>query len=105
MGEPIKLPDGRIAYGQAQAAAMWADREEVASEPVDLTQPTLPPVDSVSFQTVRGIGPAVEMALYDAGYLTWEDVLMAGVVKIVETVPAISMSKARTLFAMAQREA
>jgi len=105
MGEPIKLPDGRIAYGRAQAAWMTEHREELASEPANLVTPTLPPAESVSFQSVRGIGPQIEAALYNEGILTWEDVLMAGVVELDRRISGLGMSRARTLFDMAQREA
>jgi len=105
VGEPIKLPDGRIAYGRAQAAAMWAEREEVASEPTEQIILSPAPAESVSFQSVRGIGPSIEAELYNAEILTWEDVLTIGVVEINRRIPGIGMGRARALFAMAQREA
>lgn len=130
MGEPIKLPDGRIVYGRAQAAVMAAEagqpkrvtatithsvrpefpidlddyREEIASEPV--VQPVQAPAESVSFQAVRGIGPSTELALYNAGILTWEDVLQTGVIEIVALgIDGLGMVRARALFDMARREA
>lgn len=117
MGEPIHLDNGRVVYGRAQAAVMdklalivhpffeIVQREEVASEPGEQSTPLPAPADSVSFQVVSGIGPSIEMALYDAGILTWEDVLQAGVVKIDQRISGIGMSRARALFAMAQQDA
>lgn len=102
MGEPIHLPDGRIAYGRAQAAVMWAEREEVASEPGEQFQPPPAPAESVPFQQVKGIGPSIEMALYAAGILTWEDVLQTGVVELDRRISGLGMGRARTLFAAAQ---
>jgi predicted flap endonuclease-1-like 5' DNA nuclease len=81
---------------------MMEHREELASEPTEQTTPPPPPADSVSFQSVRGIGPSIELALYNAGILTWEDALMAGVVELDRRVSGLGMARARVLFAAAQ---
>jgi hypothetical protein len=106
MGEPIKLPDGRIAYGQAQAASMRKDTQgaqdgqgEAIVEPVVVQAK---PAESVNFTKVRGVNDEVQTALYNAGYLNWEDILQAGVIQIRDNVEGVRMSRARALFAMAQ---
>ena len=71
-----------------------------ADTPVTLTENV-----SANFSDVVGIGQAAQAALNAAGYLTWEDVLQAGILKIGEDVPSISPSRVRALFTRAQREA
>jgi isopentenyl diphosphate isomerase/L-lactate dehydrogenase-like FMN-dependent dehydrogenase len=63
------------------------------------------PAESVDFTVVRGISEELQAALYNAGILNWDDVLMAGAVEISQNVDGVGMSKARALLAMAQREA
>ncbi|MGB5052681.1 MAG: hypothetical protein WBO46_27265 [Caldilineaceae bacterium] len=106
MGEPIHLPDGRIVYGKAQAAAMLLqddEREEIASEPAAPVESQ--PAESVDFTRAKGINEETKLALYNAGILTWDDVLMTGVVEIADKVAGVGMARARSLFAMAQKEA
>jgi hypothetical protein len=87
-------------------------REEIASEVIADTIPDTIIVvvedataKSVDFTVVKGISDEVRAALYGAGYLTWEDILQAGVVKIKDDVASVGMARARSLYAMAIREA
>ena len=87
-------------------------REEIASEVIADTIPDAIIVvvedataKSVDFTVVKGISDEVRAALYGAGYLTWEDILQAGVVKIKDDVASVGMARARSLYAMAIREA
>lgn len=112
MGEPIHLPDGRIAYGRAQAAVMMAEAQSAQSaqdgQGAAIVAPVVVqalPADVVDFTKVKGISEETQEALYDAGYHTWEDILQAGVIQIRDNVEGVGMSRARALFAMAQREA
>lgn len=60
---------------------------------------------AANFAEVVGIGKENQVALHNAGYFTWEDILQAGILKIREDVPAISASRVRALFTRAEREA
>lgn len=113
-GMGADLPRGAELVALGVARAGWGaivfdpieQREEIASEPAEQGSIPLPaPAESASFQIVRGIGPEIEAALYNAGILTWENVLQAGVVEIDKRIASIGMTRARALFAMAQREA
>lgn len=73
-----------------------------ADTPVTLT---LTEQQSANFSDVVGIGKGNQAALYAAGYLTWEDVLQAGIVKLRLEFPSISANRLRALFTRAQREA
>ena len=104
--------DELVALGVAQPG--WGapvfdaveHREEIASEVIADVLPVDPaPAESVDFTVVKGISDEVRAALYGAGYLTWEDILQAGVVKIKDDVASVGMARARSLYAMAIREA
>ena len=109
--------DELVALGVAQPG--WGahfdaveHREEIASEVIADTIPDTIIVvvedataKSVDFTVVKGISDEVRAALYRAGYLTWEDILQAGVVKIKDDVASVGMARARSLYAMAIREA
>ena len=110
--------DELVALGVAQPG--WGvpvfdaveHREEIASEVIADTIPDTIIVvvedataKSVDFTVVKGISDEVRAALYGAGYLTWEDILQAGVVKIKDDVASVGMARARSLYAMAIREA
>jgi len=69
------------------------------------TPATLTETVSANFADVVGIGQVAQAALNEAGYLTWEDVLQAGILKIGEDVPSISPNRVRALFTRAQQEA
>lgn len=56
------------------------------------------------FSSVDGISDEIQQALYDAGYLTWDDVLMAGAVKVKDDVSGVGLARARKLFERAQLE-
>lgn len=60
---------------------------------------TLPNAD---FAGEKGISEKMEDALHEAGYFTWEDVLLAGVTKINEA--GIDMIHARMLVNIAQKQ-
>lgn len=62
------------------------------------------PAESDDFTQVSGISDEIQNAIYDAGYITWEDVLMAGVIKLRD-VSGVGMRRAQALFKMAQAEA
>tara|TARA_R110000868_G_scaffold117128_3_gene311396 strand:+ start:1351 stop:1770 length:420 start_codon:yes stop_codon:yes gene_type:complete len=83
-------------------------REEIASEVTPDTITVIvedAPSESVDFTVVKGISDELNAALYNAGILTWVDVLMVGVVEIAERVDGVGMQRARALQAMARREA
>ena|SRR3990167_4731192 len=61
--------------------------------------------ESVDFTQVSGISDEIQLALYEAGYLTWEDILQAGIVKLQGTVSGIGMRRAQALFKKARLEA
>lgn len=79
------------------------EREEKASEPAVAVNAQ--PAESVDFTRVKGIGEDAKLALYNAGILTWQDVLDTGAVGIARNVEGVGMARARALFAMAQKEA
>ena len=125
MGQPIILPDGRIAYGQAQAAVMLAAlplRQAQGAAPVpelvegqgaegssvgELAEPVEPvePVEGDDFTVVSGINIEIQAALQSAGFRTWEDILMAGAVKIRDDISGVGLARARALLKQAQLEA
>jgi len=136
MGQPIILPDGRTAYGQAQAAVMLAAlplplplplplRQTQGAAPVpelvegqgaagssvgELAEPVEPvePVEGVEgddFTVVSGINIEIQAALQSAGFRTWEDILMAGAVKIRDDISGVGLARARALLKQAQLEA
>lgn len=80
---------------------MSADTPVTLTVPLDIPEPE--PV-RVEFSSVRGIGLEIQQALYDAGYATWEDILLAGAVKIKDDIASIGLARARRLFAQAQFE-
>ena len=137
MGQPIILPDGRIAYGQAQAAVMLAAlplplplplRQAQGAAPVpelvegqgaagssvgsvgELAEPVEPvePVEGVEgddFTVVSGINVEIQAALQSAGFRTWEDIFLAGSVRVQDEVSGVGKARARALFKRAIEEA
>ena len=94
----------RAAEALSTFLAKVAGVDEVSVATVD--RPILAnPAESVDFTEVSGISEEVQDALYNAGYLTWEDILQAGIIQLRDTVSGVGMRRAQALFTRAQREA
>ena len=119
MGQPIILPDGRIAYGQAQAAVMLAAlplplplplRQAQGAEGSsvgELAEPVegVEGVEGDDFTVVSGINVEIQAALQSAGFRTWEDIFLAGSVRVQDEVSGVGKARARALFKRAIEEA
>lgn len=83
--------------------AQVAGVDEVSADATD--RPVVPrPAESDDFTQVSGISAEIQNALYDAGYITWDDILTAGVINLRE-VSGVGMRRAQALFKMAMAEA
>lgn len=103
-GELVEL--GIAAEGWGAPAPPESPVQPVEDERIVEDVTVVPSLaESVDFTVVRGISDEAQAALYNAGYLTWEDILQAGVIEIKDNVSSVGMARARALFAMAQKEA
>ena len=105
----VFLPNGeawQTVTWEALGYMRWPIVEKAISE---LPTPSFvdpAPVESVDFATAKNITPEMRDILYSRNILNWEDVLMKGVVAIVNLeIDGLGMARARALFAAAQREA
>ncbi len=90
---PISRPTiGTLSDGTS--LRFWQEPEASIPAVVDLPR--------ADFAGEKGISEKMEDALHEAGYFTWEDVLLAGVAKINEA--GIDMIHARMLVNIAQKQ-
>lgn len=103
---------GDVVELTEREASGFMDKLERVGSGSSVPVPAVPVVEEeapsqvigVDFSSVDGISDEIQQALYDAGFLTWDDVLMAGAVKVKDAVSGVGLARARKLVERARME-
>lgn len=104
MGEPIKLPDGRIAYGQAQAAKMLTGFVGPQEDRIEAIDPEPLPSMPTDWTRVKGVSGEISAALHYMNLNTPADVLNYATMSggDLTAIPGIGKARAAAIVAWAE---